>query len=190
MMLGDGNMRMNGKHALLSVQQKHEEFVKHLWNICNKYGILMNPVKKLIRTDKKYGTIKTSYVFQTFTLPYFTKLYNKWYQNVGKLTLKVIPADIDKILTPLAIAYWVAGDGTFDKSRSRVFLCTDNFTKEECKQLQIILLNKFGIETYLKLNGVKSKDQYRIVIPKRELKYFQNLILDYLHPSMYYRIGL
>jgi hypothetical protein len=30
MMLGDGNIRMNGKHALLSIQQKNKEFVDHL----------------------------------------------------------------------------------------------------------------------------------------------------------------
>lgn len=132
MMLGDGNIRINGKHALLSVQQKDEEFVKHFWNICNKYDILINPVKKLIRTDKEYGTIKTSYVFQTFTLPYFTKLYNKWYQKMGKLTFKIIlilppwvspggGMDINKTLTPLAITNWVAEDGTFDKFRNRIF---------------------------------------------------------------------
>jgi hypothetical protein len=190
MMLGDGNMRMNGKHALLSVQQKNKEFVDYFWAICNGLNIIVNPVKKLIRLDKRSHKTTIAYGFQTLTLPYFTNLYKQWYQKIGKTTVKVIPIDINKTLTPLAIAYWVAGDGTFDKSRSRVILCTDNFTKEECELLQNIFTKKYNIETYLKFSSVKLKDQYKIVIPKRELVKFQTLVVDYLHPSMYYRVGL
>ena len=143
---------MNGKHALLSVQQKNKEFVDSLWIICNGLNIIVNPVKKLIRLDKRSYKTTIAYGFQTFTpgaasrpwptglgpspapgLPYFTNLYKQWYQRIGKTIVKVIP--IDKTLTPLAIAYWVAGDGTFDKSRSKVILCTDNFTKEEYELL-------------------------------------------------------
>lgn len=189
MMLGDGNIRINGKHALLSVQQKNKEFVDHLWIICNGFDIVVNPVKKLIRVDKRSHNTTITYGFQTLTLPYFTDLYKQWYQKVSKTTVKVIPVNIEKFLTPLAIAYWIAGDGTFDKSKSRVIICTDNFTKEECELLQNVLL-KYNIKTYLKLSGVKSKDQYRIVIPKRELEKFQILVVDHLHPSVYYRIGL
>ena len=189
-MLGSGSMRMNGKHVLLSVQQKNKEFVDHLWTICNGLNIIVNPVKKLIRLDKRSHKTTITYGFQTLTLPYFTNLYKQWYQKIGKTTVKVIPIDIDKTFTPLAITYWVAGDGTFDKSRSRIILCTDNFTKEECELLQDIFIKKYNIETYLKLSDVKSKDQYRIVISKRELIKFQTLVVNYLHPSMYYKIGL
>lgn len=189
-MLGDGNIRMNGKHALLSVQQKNKEFVDHLWTICNRFDIIVNPVKKLTRVDKRSHNTTIAYGFQTLTLSYFTDLYKLWYQKIGKTVVKVIPIDIEKLLTPVAIAYWIAGDGTFDKSKNRIIICTDNFTIEECELLQNILLKKYNIETYLKLSGVKSRDQYRIVIPKRELKKFQTLVVDHLHPSLHYRIGL
>jgi len=188
--LGDGNMRMNGKHALLSVQQKNKEFVNHLWFICNRHGIVANPVKEMVRSDKRFHKTTIIYVFQTLTLPYLTNLYKQWYRKLGKGTIKMIPVDIGRTLSPLAIAYWIAGDGAFDKSRSRVILCTDSFTKDECSLLQDVLLEKYNIETYLKLNGVKSRDQYRIVIPKRELEKFQTLVVAHLHPSMYYRVGL
>lgn len=34
LILGDGNIRINGIHALLSIQQTHSEIVEKLWTIC------------------------------------------------------------------------------------------------------------------------------------------------------------
>ncbi len=33
-MLSDGPIRMNGKNALMGIQQTHEEFTKEVWQIC------------------------------------------------------------------------------------------------------------------------------------------------------------
>lgn len=109
MMLGDGNIRMNGKHALLSIQQKNKEFVDHLWIICNGFDLVVNPVKKLIRVDKRSHNTTIAYGFQTLTLPYFTDLYKRWYQKVGKTTVKIIPVDIEELLTPLAMLIGLQG---------------------------------------------------------------------------------
>lgn len=34
LILGDGSIRMQGLHALLSVQQTHEELTQKLWDAC------------------------------------------------------------------------------------------------------------------------------------------------------------
>jgi hypothetical protein len=190
LMLGDGNVRMNGKHALLSVQQKNKEFVEYLWSLCKEQDVVENSVKELKRLDKRFNVYRLVYGFQSFTLPYFTKIYNLWYINIEGTYIKIVPKNIDTLLTPKAIAYWISGDGTFDKSKNRVIICTDNFTIEDTKSLQNVLLNKFNINSYLKSAGNKSKDQYRIVIPRQDLVKFQELIKPHLHEFMYYRIGL
>lgn len=41
--------------------------------------------------------------------------------------MKILPTNIEKFLTPLAIAHWIKGDGYYSNS---VVICTDNFTKK------------------------------------------------------------
>lgn len=48
---------------------------------------------------------------------------------------------MDIYLTPIAIAYWTMGDGTFDKGRGqRKILCTDSFSLNEINRFRSILL--------------------------------------------------
>jgi len=39
----------------------------------------------------------------TFTLPFFTKLYNQWYKEVEGKNVQVIPSNIDETLTPYGL---------------------------------------------------------------------------------------
>lgn len=39
-LLGDGTIRINGHHAVLSIQQTDETLVNLLWSICNKYRLV------------------------------------------------------------------------------------------------------------------------------------------------------
>lgn len=105
-MLGDGSLRMHGSNALLSIQQTHREIVDKLWNICFSYNLVHTPVKELIR----HGW-KPLYHFKTFTMPYFSRLFNAWYTNIDGKCIKVIPSGIDKLLTPIALAHWIMGGG-------------------------------------------------------------------------------
>ena len=60
-------------NALLSIQQTHREIADKLWDICFSYNLVNTPVKELIR----HGW-KPVYHFKTFTMPYFTRLFNAW----------------------------------------------------------------------------------------------------------------
>jgi hypothetical protein len=53
LMVGDGSVRMHGRHALLPkgrVQQIHKELVVKLWEICFSLHLVLNPVKPLNRS--------------------------------------------------------------------------------------------------------------------------------------------
>lgn len=186
LMLGDGNMRMNGNHALLSIQQTHSEIVKILWAICYKLKLVINPIKTLNRNNWK-----TIYYFQTLTMPYFTKLYNIWYDKEG---IKVLPNNIRLLLSPLALAYWIMGDGSFDKygrGLGRVSLHTENFTLTEVELLQRILLSKYSIKSSLYKGQNKDPMRgYIIRIPARSLKTLQELCKPHMRPSLMYKLGL
>ncbi len=43
--------------------------------------------------------------------------------------MKVIPYNIDQLLTPIGLAYWFMDDGYAE--RSGFILCTDSFTESE-----------------------------------------------------------
>lgn len=98
LMLGDGNIRMNGRHALLSVQQTHPELVNELWNICKSLHLVISPVKPLNRS-----TWQTIYYFQTLTMPYFTNLRLSWYPVFNGIATKSLPTNINTLLTSLAL---------------------------------------------------------------------------------------
>ena len=53
-LLRKGSIRMNGRQALLSIQQTDEFIVNLLWLICNKYG-LVNKKVKCLYSNKKWN---------------------------------------------------------------------------------------------------------------------------------------
>jgi len=57
-------------------------------------------------------------------------------------------------------------------------------------QLRDILLTKYDIESTRVLSGSKSRDQYRISIPKREVIKVQNTVRDFIPSMMKHRVGL
>lgn len=67
------------------------------------------PPKECQNLIELTGNTVVSYVFATFTLPYFTDLHMLWYRNVDGKNVKVLPANIADLLTPIAIAYWLGG---------------------------------------------------------------------------------
>lgn len=45
--------------------------------------------------------------------------------------IQVIPANIYDLLTPIALAYWICGDESYNRRDGVVILCTDSFTTAE-----------------------------------------------------------
>jgi hypothetical protein len=131
-----------------------------------------------------------SYKFSTFTLPYFTSLFNQWYKVVDGKRIKFIPPNIGDLLTPCAIAFWFAGDGTFSKRYSVIQVATNSFSPEEIDLLRSLLLERHDIDSSRVLSGNKGRDQYIIRIPKRELAKVQDLIQYHMPATTQYRIGL
>jgi hypothetical protein len=99
---------------------------------------------------------------------------------------KVVPQNIDVLLTALALAYWIADDGCFCKTHHVVTLNTQGFTKEEVELLIIDLNNKWNLECTIN----KSKNGFLIRIPRKSLPILQGLLKDHMPPMMLYKIGL
>lgn len=185
-LLSDGSLRMNGRMALLSIQQIHLELTMELWTMCKDLQLVSNEILTLHRNN--WQPIHT---FQTLTLPFFTDLFKIWYTNLDGRNIKILPSNIYDLFTPLSFAFLIMGDGSWDKYSSGIVLHLNNFTKEEVNIIQFILASKFNIESSViwvtKTNSLRG---YIIKIPRREVVKVQNLTKEYIYPSLQYKIGL
>ncbi len=75
-----------------------------------------------VNKNKIYSSIK----FQTLSLDCFNIYRELFYDLNGK---KVIPENIEELLTPKGLAFWFMDDGY--KSKKGLYLCTESFSLGE-----------------------------------------------------------
>jgi hypothetical protein len=110
MILGDGSIIKNGNNACLRIKQKDKSFVDYLYNIFKPLNIVGAEPNINTSVIHPSGNIRIAYYFSTVTLPLFSELHEIWYKQVNGKNIKIIPSNISEILSPIAIAYWIAGD--------------------------------------------------------------------------------
>lgn len=135
-------------------------------------------LKKGIRAGKEFYGLE----FVTRSLPCFTELYNIFYVN----GVKVIPKNIYDLLTPVALAHLVMGDGGF-KSKG-IYLCTDSYSVPDVVRLMNVLIIRYDLKCTLhkSSNGLG----YRIYISRNSVGKVVEIVKPYFIPSMYYKIGI
>ena len=105
--------------------------------------------------------------------------------------IKVLPLSIFQYITPLCLAYWIMGDGYFDKDSKTVFLCTENFTHVEVIILIKVLSDNLGLICTTKRRILSSgKIGYRIRFSSYSLDNLRLLVSPHIIPSMMYKLGL
>ena len=102
-------------------------------------------------------------------------------------TIKVIPLNIESLLSPIVLAIWLMDDGHF--YNGAVFFNTQSFNIDGINALIIALKNKYGIEAESKPVSGKPH-QFRIFINAKNTLVLRELVLPYLCKSMHYKVGL
>jgi len=166
-LLGDGTMRIK-TNALLEINhsKKQKELVDWIYTY----------FKEFVGTPPKFrkgNGSRVAYRFTTRSLPIFTIFYKRFFKN-GR---KIIPENLK--LSPLTLAVWFMDDGT--KSRSSIYLNTQQFSLKEQKLLQKMLLEQLGIETTLN----KDKKYWRIRVRTNSIKKFVRLIEPFLLSELF-----
>ena len=92
-------------------------------------------------------------------------------------------------MDPIVLAYSnsIQGEGNFDKSRKRVRIYTNSYSKLEVENLALAINTKLNLYTGVLLD---KKDQWILTIGAKNLDLLRNLVTPHFHPSMLYRIGL
>jgi hypothetical protein len=139
------------------------------------------------KTDK--GQQPSQYWFSTKRLPALTTIHSLWYKEIEGKYIKVLPDNIESLLTPIGLAHWIMGDGYFTNGSTKI--CTDNFTKEEVLILMDILVKKFAIKaTINKRTNPDGTIKWRINISKLSMDKLISIVQSYVIPEMLYKLGL
>lgn len=168
------------KNARLGFKQSlaQSTYVFHVFNLLSHY---CSSTPRLI-TNFRAG--KTHYGFQFFTrsLPCFTKLHSLFYPQ----GTKIIPENLYELLTPVALAHLLMGDGGF-KSKG-IYLCTDSYIIQDVVRLMNVLIIRYDLKCTL--HKASNGKGYRIYISRSSVEKVVEIVKPYFTPSMYYKIGI
>ena len=98
----------------------------------------------------------------------------------------MIPNNIYELLTPVALAHLIMGDGT--TKNSGLIICTDSYSIQDVVRLMNVLILRYDLNCTLhkSSNGLG----YRIYISKNSVSKVVEIVKPHLIPSMYYKIGI
>jgi LAGLIDADG DNA endonuclease family len=202
-MLGGGDLRFpakdkegrpSGNASFVMVKRvKNKDYLFHLWGtvyseICTKTEPSPYPGLKTGKPIQKYR-------FNSRCLAVLTDFHALWYvsfSNPGKYR-KIVPHNIEELLTPIGLAHWIMADGFGDIDERTATLCTDNFTKKEVEQLVKVLSNKFGlIATIIR----RTKDdgiicwRIRFSSKSKNITNLRAIVVPHMIPSMLYKVNI
>lgn len=160
----------------------HKDYLFLLFNFFNTRGYCSNNVPIKLQQKRYAGDQNYEfYRFNTYTYSSLLDIYKLFYTSDKK---KVIPNNIDELLTPLALAIWIMDDGTFKSPGLRI--ATNCFKKQEVELLVKALETKFNLKSSLH----KNQDNYQLYIKKESISILKKLVLPHMVPSMHYKLGL
>lgn len=162
---------------------KNENYVNHLYEIMEPY--VGTPPEK--RVDPSTNETKSVW-FRTYRHDDFIFYFNLFYKieekGGGKISVKVVPNNIHKVLNARVLAYWFMDDGSLSGGGEQYYLNTQGFQKHEVIRLCEALKQCFGI----KASEQKDGKLWRIYINAESNRSFEQLIIPYLHEIFFYKI--
>jgi hypothetical protein len=138
LMLGDGHIYKtsptSNSRFEISFGKDRELFAKWIGVLFKDYsntGITRTIIK---------GNSSSSYYnfrFKTKTLPIFNFYHNIFYyaNNETWKYKKIVPHNISNLMNSIVLANLIMSDGNFDKSRNRIRIYTNSYSKEEVEIL-------------------------------------------------------
>ena len=183
-LLGNGHAekRTTGKGTRITFYQegKHVKYLLWLHNQFSNLGYCNLIIPKITTRLGKKGKVRKIIRFSTWTYTSFNFIHDSWYIN----NVKKIPSNLEKYLTPLALAIWIMDDGS--KVSKGLKFSTNSYTYEDCLLLTQVLFQLFGLKATIQSAGVPF--QYIIYIWKESMEDLRNIVSPYIIPEMKYKI--
>lgn len=195
-LLGDGYLQSQTKGRTWRLDMYHNEKQKNY--LFYKYDILKlfcdtQPILQQSVLPNSLN-IYTGYRFLTRVHPSFRFYGNLFYTYnvVSNSMVKDVPINIEKFLTPSAIAFWYmdAGYLKWKGHSNAMVICTESFTEAGNMRLKKALKNLYDIELQLVKKSKKGKfSGYCLSVNEKNAKAFSNLIAPFIIPAMKYKVS-
>jgi hypothetical protein len=187
--LGDSHVaRVGTNKAFITFEQtiKKSDYLNYLHETVLKEGLNVGSITKYIRNDSRYNKINESLYFKSENSEALRTLADNFLNEANK---KIIPANIEDLLTPRGLAFWIMDDGQQVKNGG-VTLCTDSYSSAEVQTLRGVLKAKFNLDTTLHTKkGINSAIYERIYIKKDSLEVIKPSLMEHMHDSMLYKLN-
>jgi hypothetical protein len=175
-LLGDGCIAKHGKHHRLHVKHKlgHEALVMFKYEVFREF-ISMAPhhFDQRLR-GRRFPCVQ----FATRTHPVFTKWRSRFYTERHK----IVPVDIARDLSPLALAVWLMDDGAADYAG--ITFQTHSFSQVETSRLAAALRDRYGLETNLRWN----RGSWIVYVHAASLPLLKDTVSQHLLPQFEYKL--
>jgi hypothetical protein len=174
-LLGDGGITKGGSFA-----EKHSEkqYLYLLWKYNNLLEIMQPKALSTYKCfDKRSGNLIFSCIMNSGIHDFLIELRKLFYPN----GIKVVPDDIENMLTPLSLAVWFMDDGSTDWGGAKSIgnynvqpsskFSTQCFDDGSLEKLTLALKNKFKIEAKInkrkeiRLSTVETQKLFEIITP-------------------------
>ena len=151
----------------------------YFWFVFSLLSPYCSSIPNFISTNRKETN---TYALQILTrsLPCFTELHSIYYPN----GIKRIPADIFYLLTPIALAHWIMGDGT--KNRHGLTISTESFSLIDTVRLLNVLMVRYRLDCTMR----KHSTGYNIYIKEKSMPFLRTLVQPHMHNSMQYKLRI
>lgn len=184
LLLSDGWLTIATKrstNARLGFKQHSAKFtyVFYVFNLLSHYCSNLPYFTYSVRTSN----IHYASGFFTRSLPCFTELHQSFYPN----GIKIIPDNIYDILTPIALAHFIMGDG--QTSHHGLVLCTNSFSILGVVKLMNVLLIRYGLQCNIREFRSNKKLEYMIYIRHGSMPLLRTIVKPFMHYSMLYKLN-
>jgi len=186
-MLSDGHiaLRTLSSNARFAFNQSGKpeklEYFNLVFNLMKPFCTLNYlPYFQKWEDKRRNNATYTSISLTTMQLPCFTKLRHIWY----KKGIKIVPLNIQELLTPIALAHWIMGDGS--KLNLGLHLSVYAFSSSDVDLLVKALTNRYKLVCTIH----NTKNGPRIYINKNSTDIVRSIVLPHLVPSMYYKLNI
>ena len=147
LLLSDGclifSSKAHKKNALLGFKQSlaHSQYVLFVFNILSHYCSSIPFLTTGIRAGNRFYVLE----FRTRSMPCLTELRFLFYPN----GVKIVPYNIYELLTPIALAHMIMGDGS--AQQHGLIICTNSYSIEDVVRLMNVLIIRYRLKCILRL---------------------------------------
>lgn len=175
-LLGDGSLPIHGRYPRLFVKHKADHDALALF----KYEAFRDLVSMQPHYfPQRLGGREYSCVqFVTRTNPEFLG----WRQRFYRGRRKIVPVDIDRDLSPLALAVWLMDDGAADYAG--LTFQTHSFTRAETNRLAAVLRRKYGLSTKVRAN----RGSLIVYVTAGSISELRRIVLPHVLPELEYKL--